>query len=173
VKKSVLVLGGTRSGKSAFAQSLCEQIPGVHLYLATAPVRDDEMAERVRQHIEMRANKWDTVEEYTEIGDAILSRQGDYDVIMIDCLTLWLSNLMCTHDFSKAVLERYLSDLVSIINIFRDTIVFVSNEVGSGIVPDNRLARQFRDYSGIMNQTIGAACSEVYYVVAGFPIKLK
>jgi adenosylcobinamide kinase/adenosylcobinamide-phosphate guanylyltransferase len=165
-----LVLGGARSGKSAYAEGLI--VPGAGtpgLYLATAAAGDAEMAARIAHHRARRGAAWTTLEEPLALADA-LSRHARADrPILVDCLTLWVSNLMhAGHDVAAAT-----EALVAALPTLAGPVVFVSNEVGNGIVPDNALARQFRDAAGRLNQAVAAAAQCVVLVTAGLPLVLK
>jgi adenosylcobinamide kinase / adenosylcobinamide-phosphate guanylyltransferase len=164
-----LVLGGARSGKSSFAQVLAEGADGDLIYIATAQAFDEEMTARIIRHKLERGPSWQTVECPTELNAAIAANQGEGRTILIDCLTLWLSNLMLgEHDISAAV-----SGLVMSLKSSSAKVILVSNEVGQGIVPDNALARQFRDEAGWLNQAIARVADDVWFVTAGLPQKLK
>ncbi len=171
-RRIVFVTGGARSGKSRFAQRLVEAWEGRLLYVATAEVRDDEMAERVRRHRQERGERWETLDEPLDLGRA-LQRARAYGGCLVDCLTLWTANLLerCGPEeerFSRAV-EAFLQELEA----FPGRVCLVSNEVGSGIVPATPLARRFRDVAGRINQEVAARADEVYLVVAGLPLRLK
>jgi len=164
-----LVLGGARSGKSGFA----ERITVVHLrgcaYLATAEIGDDEMAERVRKHRARREAHWRTVEAPLEIGPAIVAETEQGAAVLVDCLTLWLSNLMAAARDPEAETEA----LIRALGQAGGPVVFVANEVGLGIVPDNALARAFRDHAGRLNQRVAEVANNVFFVTAGLPLRLK
>jgi adenosylcobinamide kinase/adenosylcobinamide-phosphate guanylyltransferase len=167
--KVILVLGGARSGKSSFAQRLAEDNEGALVYLATAQAFDAEMVERIARHQLDRSSRWQTVECPLNLADAISANQKDGRTILVDCLTLWLSNLMLgEHDVTGAV-----STLVATFKTSASAIILVSNEVGQGIVPDNALARRFRDEAGWLNQAIARAADDVWFVTAGLPQQLK
>jgi len=163
-----LVLGGARSGKSRYAEWLIGTYPKPWVYVATAQARDDEMAERIAAHRARRDLGWQTVEAPHAIAEAIEAATAG-SAILVDCLTLWLSNLM-EGDFDVAAqtarLQQALSRRVG-------PVVLVSNEVGLGIVPDNALVRRFRDLQGTLNQTLAARSSRVIMMVAGIPVAVK
>ena len=167
--RSLLVLGGARSGKSAYAQSLAESYGSERLYLATAAAGDEEMAARIARHQADRGQGWTTLEEPLEIARALLTHAQPSRVVLVDCLTLWLSNLMLAGRDpgpSGAALAGAIGDLAG-------PVIIVSNEVGMGLVPDNKLGRDFRDWQGRVNREIGAACDAVIFVAAGLPLQLK
>lgn len=164
-----LILGGAKSGKSAFALRLGEGYEAKRAFVATAQALDHEMAERIKKHKLERADRWDTFEEPFDVAGLIGSIQRDYEVILIDCLTLWTSNvLLADRDF-----ESESGLLIDTLKEASSQIIVVSNEVGLGIVPENRLARQFRDYAGTLNRAMASLAEAVYFVVAGIPIKIK
>ena len=164
-----MVLGGARSGKSSFAQRLAEDIHGDLIYVATAQAFDMEMADRIARHQSDRCSRWQTVDCPLDIADEIARNQGDGRTILVDCLTLWLSNLMLgDHDIAGAV-----SRLTAALMNSASTVILVSNEVGQGIVPDNALARRFRDEAGWLNQAIARAADDVWFVTAGLAQRLK
>ena len=167
--KTVLVLGGARSGKSGFAEQLGDALPGQHVYIATAQPFDDEMARRIARHRADRSDHWQTVECPLALPETIREHDAEMSVILVDCLTLWLSNLMqANHDIGTA-----RNGLAGLLPVVRGTLLLVSNEVGQGIVPDNALARQFRDEAGWLNQALARAAEEVWFVTAGLPQRLK
>ena len=167
--RGLLVLGGARSGKSAYAQSLAEAHGPDRLYLATAAPRDEEMAARIARHQADRGRGWTTLEEPLEIAAALSAHAQPSRVVVVDCLTLWLSNLMLAgRDPGPA-----LTTLADAMAKLAGPVILVSNEVGMGIVPDNKLGREFRDWQGRANREIGAACDVVIFVAAGLPLQLK
>jgi adenosylcobinamide kinase / adenosylcobinamide-phosphate guanylyltransferase len=164
-----LILGGARSGKSSFAQALAESEKGDLVYIATAQAFDTEMTERIARHRTDRGPRWRTAEHPLNLAEAIIAHDGAGKTILVDCLTLWLSNLMLgDHDIQSAV-----SGLTQSLETASATIILVSNEVGQGIVPDNALARRFRDEAGWLNQTAARTADNVWLVTAGLPQKLK
>ena len=167
--KTIFVTGGARSGKSQFALTEASKSAGKRAYVATAQDGDEEMRRRIEHHQRQRGQEWTTHEEPLEIVPLIERIREDCSVILVDCLTLWLSNLMQSGMDVKAETEH----LVSALNGQHPPIYIVSNEVGMGIVPGDTLTRRFRDLAGFLNQEIAAAADEVYMTVAGIPIKIK
>ncbi len=166
--KFTLVIGGARSGKSTFAETLVMDSHLARRYIATAQAWDTEMRDRIAQHREQRGENWLTVEAPLDLAGA-LQAAGPQEVILVDCATLWLSNQL----LSDADLPAATSVLQTAIAECPATIVVVTNEVGWSIVPDNALARRFRDAQGKLNQSLGAQADLVVAVMAGFPIVLK
>jgi len=168
MNKLTLVLGGTRSGKSAYAESLFEgqETP---VYLATGSAGDGEMAERIAKHRERRGDHWRTVEEPIGLAASLLRESKPGQPILVDCLTLWLGNLMGGDRNVPQACDALLRVLMGL----NAPVVLVSNEVGWGVVPDNALARQFRDYAGELHQRIATIADSVVLVVAGLPLILK
>jgi adenosylcobinamide kinase / adenosylcobinamide-phosphate guanylyltransferase len=164
-----LVLGGARSGKSAFAEGMVAGHRRGCVYLATAEIHDDEMRERVRLHQARRDAQWRTVEAPLDLCRALVAETEQGAAILVDCLTLWLSNLM----HAARDPEAETGALMKALGQVGGPIVFVANEVGLGIVPDNKLARDFRDHAGRMNQRIAAEADAVFFIAAGLPMKLK
>ena len=161
----ILVLGGARSGKSVYAEGLFAQ-DAAPFYLATGQAFDDEMRERITHHRQSRGGKWRTLEEPLDLAGALSRCQGP---ALVDCLTLWISNLMMAGaDVGKAVEE-----LAVLLPQLARKVVLVSNEVGLGIVPDNAMAREFRDHAGRANQRIAAIADQVVFIAAGLPLILK
>lgn len=169
-----LILGGARSGKSRHAERMIESALGGELYdgatyLATAEARDDEMTARIAEHRARRGNAWRTVEEPLDLVGALTANIDPARPILVDCLTLWLGNLMGAGrdiDAETTALAARLQD-------FGGPILLVSNEVGLGIVPDNELARRFRDHAGRLNQAVADIADHVLFVAAGLPLTLK
>jgi adenosylcobinamide kinase/adenosylcobinamide-phosphate guanylyltransferase len=164
-----LVLGGARSGKSSFAEQITVAHPRGCVYVATAEIGDEEMAERVRKHQARREAHWRTIEAPLELAPAIVAQTEQGAAVLVDCLTLWLSNLMAASRDPDTETEA----LVRALGQAGGPVVFVSNEVGLGIVPDNALARAFRDHAGRINQRIAAVANNVFFVAAGLPLRLK
>ncbi|MBO0334165.1 bifunctional adenosylcobinamide kinase/adenosylcobinamide-phosphate guanylyltransferase [Sneathiella sp. CAU 1612] len=167
--KVTLILGGARSGKSHFAENLVKETGYPRLYLATAQAFDSEMENRIARHQEDRGNGWTTIEEPLNLCDALAKHSAKDRVILVDCLTLWLSNLMA----SGQPVEEEFKKLIARLQKLTGPVVLVSNEVGQGIVPDNALARAFRDHAGRLHQQVAEIAEEVYFITAGIPQKLK
>lgn len=166
----ILVLGGARSGKTALAERIATKTSTSPGYLATAEALDDEMMERVSAHQKSREGRFTTIEEPLELPQALFAAAQTHDVILVDCLTLWITNLLS--------MERDVADevdtLVEVLEGITNTqVILVSNEVGLGIVPDNALARTFRDLAGAAHQELAGICEHVYFVVAGIPVVVK
>ena len=163
-----LVLGGARAGKSAFAEGLaqaCER----RVYVATAVITDDEMAERIASHRARRGADWRTVEEPVELAAAVRRESAAGTCLLVDCLTVWLGNLMHHGRDVDAACEALLASLAAAAG----PVVLVANEVGLGIVPDNAVARAFRDHAGQLNQAVARLAGRVYFMSAGIPLTLK
>lgn len=179
----VFVIGGSRSGKSKFALDRANALHGRKVYIATAEALDDEMKERIERHKKERSREWDTIEEPLEIASTIKSLRSHYNVMLLDCITLWLGNLLTKGQTDNAYAMKAIEEFLEVVKSFKDSIVsdlnplchliIVSNEVGMGIVPDNELSRRFRDMAGLLNQRVAEVADEVYMVVAGIPIKMK
>jgi adenosylcobinamide kinase/adenosylcobinamide-phosphate guanylyltransferase len=167
--RSVLVLGGARSGKSAYAQSLAEATAPQRIYVATAEAGDAEMAARIARHRAERGDGWTTLEEPLALADALRAQARAGRALLVDCLTLWLSNVMLAGREAEAEVAR----LADAIRTLEGPAVIVSNEVGLGIVPEHKLGRAFRDAQGRANAEIARACDAVILVVAGLPALLK
>ncbi len=167
---STLVLGGARSGKSAYAEKLARETGLFCVYIATAQAFDDEMRERITRHQADRASDgWHTVEEPIGLA-AVIARNAKPDtVLLVDCLTLWLSNIMLSGRDVGAMQEA----LIRILEAAKGPVMLVSNEVGMGIVPETRLGRDFRDAQGRLNQAVAAIIPRVVFVAAGLPLVLK
>ncbi len=170
-REIVLVLGGARSGKSSWALRYVERNYRSRLFLATAEVLDDEMEERVRLHRGARGPEWALVEEPLALAGALRTRCGEADGVLVDCLTVWLSNVMIRE--GRAGARAHRGRLLDALASRTGGTVLVSNEVGMGIVPENRLARAFRDEAGALNQAVAEAADRVVFVAAGLPLWLK
>ena len=177
-----LVLGGARSGKSAYAEKLAESSGKTVIYIATAQARDDEMAARIDQHRQQRPATWTTVEEPLALGAAMLAHATPQSLLLIDCLTVWLSNLLFADGLDFPEIGRITAPpsflgqrplfLEALIQVPGD-VVLVSNEVGMGIIPQGAITRWYVDEAGRLNQTVAAQCERAVLVAAGLPLILK
>ncbi len=187
-KKSILVTGGARSGKSSFAEKLCEKSGEKVAYIATAQVFDDEMKARVKLHRDRRPDLWDTFESPTGVGKLLSDISGGkvyYDAILVDCLTVLTTNVFLldeidwdnpSNDKIDSIKNKVFDEIDQIIfslKSINSNVIFVTNELGMGIVPENAMARAFRDIAGWVNQKMADKVDEVYFVVSGIPIKIK
>ncbi len=169
-RRIVFVTGGARSGKSRFALSEALKIAGKKAFIATAEAADNEMAERIERHRKDRGDGWRTFEEPVRVGRLVEKIDGEYAVVVIDCLTLWLTNVMMSDLDAEKETRRMLAALRA---VKESSVFIVSNEVGMGIVPENELARRFRDLAGRLNQKVAALADEVYVMFSGVPVKIK
>jgi adenosylcobinamide kinase/adenosylcobinamide-phosphate guanylyltransferase len=167
--RSLLIVGGARSGKSRYAQKLAEASGKTPVLIATATAGDAEMAERIEKHRAERSAHWHVVEEEIDLAGVLTREAGADRVLVVDCLTLWLSNLMCAAKDAEAAAQ----DLVESLTCLNGPAIFVSNEIGLGIVPGTGLGRAFRDAQGRLNQSLAAACQAVVFVASGLPLQLK
>lgn len=182
--KFIFVLGGARSGKSSVAEKITKKLGEKVLYIATAAVLDKEMEKRVELHRQRRPENWTTIEETHNISEVVKENSDLYDVIMIDCLTILVSNLLIDENYpspntklhsaekDKAILDE-IKQLSITAQEAKAHVVIVSNELGSGIVPANEIGRVYRDLVGWANQTAAGYADEVYYTIAGLPVELK
>lgn len=174
----ILVTGVSRSGKSGYAQRLAEAIPGPRAYIPTCPVVDQETEERVAKHREARsASDWETIEETVDLAGAI-RRSAAYRVLLVDCLTLWINNLLFDAErrgecFTEDATAARCREVIEACGAYPGTVVLVTNELGMGVIPDNETARRFRDCAGRCNQIIAEAAGTVTIVVSGIPLHLK
>ena len=166
-----LVLGGAASGKSRFAQELAERHPGDLLYVATAQAGDAEMAERIARHQRVRGERWRTLEAPFDLAATVPAAAG-HGAVLVDCVTLWLTNLLLAGDDPRAVWPA-VDAFIAALEHLPAPLVLVSNEVGQGIVPEHALARVFRDLAGEVNQRLAARADRVWLVTAGLPLQLK
>ncbi len=166
-----LILGGARSGKSRLAEQKASDTGLDVVYIATAQAFDSEMNERISRHQSDRPSHWQTVEEPVYLAQCIMDNAKDSRVILVDCLTLWLSNLLCLDN--ESVFEAEKQALLNVLSSVPGQLIMVSNEVGQGIVPDNRLARRFIDEAGWLHQALAEQCEQVIFVTAGIAQRLK
>lgn len=175
----ILVTGGCRSGKSSFAQKLAESGPGQPLFVATCLAEDGEMRSRIARHQADRGGRgWRTVEEPRDLASVVRKNNRQSSSMLLDCLTIWIANLMFATSQSGATMtedaaEREAAALISECRRARGNVIIVTNEVGQGTVPENRIARNFRDLVGRCNQTVAAAADTVVWMVSGIPSVLK
>ncbi len=169
-RKIIFVIGGAKSGKSSFAISKAEAFSGRKAYIATAEPLDEEMKERIRRHRDQRGKDWQTFEEPKDMVRVLKEAGESCSAVVIDCLTLWLSNLLHGTEEPDKKIDPFLSALRE---EGHPPFFIVSNEVGMGIVPDNALSRRFRDLAGRLNQAVAAIADEVYLVTAGIPLRIR
>ncbi len=171
--KSTFIIGGCRSGKSSYALNTANKIArDKKLFIATSVPTDKEMEKRVKKHQQDRGTDWTTAEIPIAVPEKIADSSKSYDVILVDCLTLWVSNLLF-HNLTQAEIADITGNLENAIKYALCPIILVSNEVGTGIVPENKLARLFRDTAGFVNQKIAATADTVFLMAAGIPVKIK
>ncbi len=171
--KITFVIGGCRSGKSSFALDLAEREKGKNkIFIATSVPSDSEMEKRVKKHQRERGDEWQTIEEPVKIYDKINHYSKDASAIVVDCLTLWISNLMFDAS-GPARIEQAVKQLKESLESCECPLFLVSNEVGTGIVPENKIARQFRDHAGFVNQRVAEAADTVFMTVAGIAVQIK
>lgn len=171
-KRMIFITGGCRSGKSRYALGYANRHFSKKLFLATSEALDEEMAQRIENHKRVRGPEWQTIEEPVEIVNKIKEYDGDGKVILIDCLTLWLYNLLMRWDNDLRIIDE-TGKLINIIKQNPTSFILVSNEVGMGIVPADPLSRRYRDLLGTMNQKIAEALDTVIFMVSGIPLFLK
>lgn len=173
MSRIVLVTGGARSGKSTYAEKICLDLAKDRLpvYIATAVAFDDEMKERILKHRQRREGKFTTVEACLELPKAI--EDNPNSVVLVDCLTVWANNLLYYGKEDLSFAYSYVDSLIQVLKNREKDIILVTNETGSGIVPDNKLAREFRDLSGIINQKVASVSSDVIMTVCSIPMAVK
>lgn len=164
-----LVLGGARSGKSRFAENLVLNSGRKPIYIATGRAMDEEMSERISIHRDRRGKNWETIEEPLALADTLLQVAHPGCAILVDCLTLWVTNLM----MAQANIDIECDGLIEALGQISVPVVLVSNEVGLGIVPESKMGREFRDHAGSVNQRVAISCRNAWFVAAGLPMTLK
>jgi len=179
----ILVIGGARSGKSSFAQELASKRGGPVLFVATAEAKDEEMRRRIAAHKKSRPPLWNTIESPTLVGSQIEKNIGQARVVIVDCVTLLVNNVLCQHmneadeEMDAEVIEQEVTDeitkLIDCMNNSEASFIVVANEVGTGLVPASAMARLFRDLLGKANQMLGQHVDRVYLMVAGLPLQVK
>ncbi|SHJ10688.1 adenosylcobinamide kinase /adenosylcobinamide-phosphate guanylyltransferase [Malonomonas rubra DSM 5091] len=171
--KMIYVTGGSRSGKSSYAQQLAERHAGNLLYIAPARVDDDEMLARIELHQQARGERWRLLEEQLWLSDRLPDAGPGHGALLLDCVTLWITNLFFHFEEKQGPVLAEVDRFIEMAWQLEEPLYLVSNELGSGIVPENRMARKFRDLAGIVNQRLAAAADEAWMVVSGLPVKLK
>jgi len=167
------VLGGCRSGKSNYALQTAQRFPGDNkVFIATCIAHDDEMKLRVARHRQQRSRHWQTIEVPIHLPEAIVEAGGQAGVLLVDCLTLWINNLLMDNHDSEQILNQ-VQILTRAVATAACPVILVSNEVGTGIVPENKLARLYRDLVGSANQAVAGCADQVVWVVAGIPVTIK
>ena len=173
MNKKVLVIGGCRSGKSSHALQLAEKLAvNEKIFIATCAPQDDEMRQRVAKHQQNRDQSWKTIEAPLHLPQAIVDNARPEGVVLVDCLTLWINNLLMENE-SPPSTEGQISRLVHALQSVAGAVILVSNEVGTGIVPENKLARAYRDLVGSMNQAVANQVDRVVWVMAGIAVTIK
>lgn len=172
MSKIIVVTGGARSGKSRYAEELATGYGEPLLYIATAACGDKEMHERIARHQARRGAAWQTIEEPLDLAGVLSGHDGWFGATLVDCVTLWLTNLLLEKEDKDAVLDEVRRTAVTLANL-KSPVILVTNEVGMGIVPDNQLARIFRDIAGEANEILAKTADEVYVTFSGLPLKLK
>ncbi len=173
---TIFVTGGARSGKSVFSEKKALEFGNRLGYLATAQSLDAEMTDRIERHRTRRGPEWQTIEEPIQLSQAVENTEGKYDAILVDCVTLWLTNLLFAFEDTGNVETRIREEvgrLTTTLQRMSTPVILVSNEVGMGIVPEHHLSRLFRDIAGAANQSLAAAADDVYMVLSGIPLKIK
>lgn len=178
--RTTLITGGARSGKSRFAEQLAQQHGAPLCYLATAQALDDEMDERIVRHRARRGSDWRTLEEPLALPQALAQLDGSCNAILVDCITLWLTNLLLAREDTELSADSIEEEILNAVHRLAATlrgmttpVYLVTNEVGMGIVPEHRLGRLFRDLAGQTNQILATGCERVYTVISGIPLQLK
>ncbi len=174
----IYISGGCRSGKSNYAQELAEKLPGKRAYLATCPLIDEEMEQRIALHQQQRIDRgWETLEAPLDLV-ASVAQASHYEVLLIDCLTLWINNLLYEAEqkgepLTEQMISEQCTELVNVCRKTNQTIIFVTNELGMGLVPADSISRRYRDCLGRCNQTIAKLADKAIFMVSGLPLSLK
>ena len=184
--KAILITGGARSGKSTFAETTAKVLGDKVLYIATGIAFDEEMKDRIRRHRDARPQDWDTYEGYKDLGKVISDKGMNYDVVLLDCVTVMITNQILEHvgfenpeptqcqlSEAEGLIKQELERFLWHIRESSATVLMVTNELGSGVVPENKFARAFRDIAGRANQIIAGYADEVHLVVCGIPLRIK
>ncbi|ADJ26016.1 Adenosylcobinamide-phosphate guanylyltransferase [Dehalogenimonas lykanthroporepellens BL-DC-9] len=183
MNRKILLIGGARSGKSNYAEELAKECGGEVLFVATAEAGDEEMRKRIAAHQKSRPDDWRTLEAPTNVGKAIAEDINSKDTIIFDCVTLLVTNILCRHmssasdcineELFEAEVKKEIDGLIGLMEVNDTSYILVTNEVGEGIIPIGAATRAYRDALGRANQQLAKACSEVYLMVAGIPLKIK
>ena len=168
----IFITGGARSGKSRLAEGLAEGFGAPLAYIATGEAKDAEMRARIERHRSRRGTGWHTVEEPYYLAETVKQHDGHFKAMLVDCITLWLTNLLLRFDDRQKVMDEVALFSASFPSL-KTPLILVSSEVGMGIVPENALARAFRDLAGEANELLAKAADEVYVTFSGLPLKLK
>ncbi len=177
--KNILIIGGARSGKSHFVQELAQRLGKPVLFVATAVAGDEEMRQRIEEHQRARSAAWSTLEVTTHVGNQISQKIGEAQVVIVDCITLLVNNIFSQYNeqIDASLIEKKvtseISELVDCINRIDASFIIVTNEVGMGLVPANKMGRLYRDLLGKANQLLAQRADEVYLMVAGLPVQIK
>ncbi len=172
-REILLITGGAASGKSAWALQHGETIGRRRIFIATAEARDDEMQRRISAHRSERAQRWNTVEEPRELPCAVAAAAENADVVLVDCLTMWISNLLTIYRLDRGAVASACEQLVAVLQEAGASVLLVTNEVGAGIIPADSLSRAYQRVLGRLNRDVAAAATGVYCMVAGIPWKIK
>jgi len=172
MNKIILVIGGARSGKSSQAVNLAKASGKTTAFIATCIPRDDEMAQRIKNHKKDRPQNWQTFEVEEKLPELLKEIASNFDIVIIDCLTLFISNLLCKGIEADTV-ESEVNEVLKILKSANCKTIIVSNEVGLGVVPENKLGRDFRDLAGRINQLVAAGADEVLFMVSGLVLQIK
>jgi adenosylcobinamide kinase/adenosylcobinamide-phosphate guanylyltransferase len=172
MSRIILITGGARSGKSLLGEQLAKGFGAPRAYIATSEAGDREMEERIERHRLRRGPSWRTIEEPFDLTGTILRNDGLFKAMLVECITLWLTNHLLKNDDPQMVMEE-VKNLAMSFSSLSTPLVLISNEVGMGIVPENGLARTFRDLAGEANQLLAKAADEVHVTISGLPLKLK
>ncbi|HPU41734.1 MAG TPA: bifunctional adenosylcobinamide kinase/adenosylcobinamide-phosphate guanylyltransferase [Acetivibrio clariflavus] len=185
MKHLIVVTGGARSGKSTFAEKIAKDCNCDVVYIATSIPFDDEMKARIKKHVEQRPAHWKTIEAYKDLDKHLAGIESGQAVYLLDCITIMITNLMLEAsidwdnasgsecDFVESRIKLEMEKLLKVVDEKDTTFILVTNEVGMGIVPENKLSRIFRDIAGRVNQMLAQAADEVYFCVSGIPVKIK
>jgi adenosylcobinamide kinase/adenosylcobinamide-phosphate guanylyltransferase len=168
-----LVTGGIKSGKSSWAQQQAERLSGTRAFVATAQTLDDEMKDRILKHRQARGDAWVTFEEPKDLAPLVDDITGRFDIILIDCLTIWLSNLLTIFRMDEEAVQQQIAGLSACFNRVSSRVFVISNETGMGIIPADPLSRLYQRLLGRLNSEVAAAADEVYLMVSGIPVKIK